>query len=69
MACTCAGQDEAKPVGTKQEKQPLDMHLMRWRQIGASLTSTVSFMMRLTLHKIHVKPYLGMAALIGLSDA
>ena len=38
VACTCAGQDEAKPEKTEQEKHPLDVHLVRWRQIGASLT-------------------------------
>ena len=41
VACMCAGQEEAKPEGTKQETRPIDMHLMRWRQISASLTSTL----------------------------
>ena len=37
VACTCAGQDEAKPEGTKQEKHLLDMHLMHWRLIGSTV--------------------------------
>ena len=41
VACTCAGQDEAKPEGTKQQKHPLGKHLVQWRQIGASLTSAL----------------------------